>query len=417
MRCSGCRTVFYCSRSCQKEDWRSHKSRCRTFEGKARVTLNAILILIMRHDSELKLSESDDESFKRFCIERCVRRCVKGLTKLILAQGLHKYTFSPSSPNGLGLRVGLEDGKMLLHPQLRLNMWPQTPDSGPDDNKPNVPSLNTRAFDEEIVILHSTNAEKGRFNYYPRTDFSIRIDQPDIYLIPESERPDVLPEPRYRPKCAVLWTDEPLSSAIDIEINYFDKIDRFLMERNYNFEPWEGDPYQPYPKDIRERRKAIFQKPTWDVYNNGFDTPLEESSEDEGSKESGETSKPKKDDADATKESGALETGIHVGKVEQVGEANGDGASEANAEKPKDRGEETTGTRQDEVKVGENANIAKVADTPVVEEEKEANKQEAAVAQNVSEVAKEGEEVDAAKAGDRIAMVVDGEGKGKDEEK
>lgn len=33
--CSGCMKVSYCSKECQKENWRNHKIRCKAFQGKA----------------------------------------------------------------------------------------------------------------------------------------------------------------------------------------------------------------------------------------------------------------------------------------------------------------------------------------------------------------------------------------------
>ncbi|KAJ7060326.1 hypothetical protein C8F01DRAFT_1231577 [Mycena amicta] len=35
LRCSGCRTIHYCSRECQKQDWKSHKSICMKYLAQA----------------------------------------------------------------------------------------------------------------------------------------------------------------------------------------------------------------------------------------------------------------------------------------------------------------------------------------------------------------------------------------------
>jgi hypothetical protein len=33
MKCKGCKEVFYCSRTCQREDWKNHKRSCRSVDG------------------------------------------------------------------------------------------------------------------------------------------------------------------------------------------------------------------------------------------------------------------------------------------------------------------------------------------------------------------------------------------------
>ena len=96
LRCSKCKSLYYCGKKCQKKHFKSHKPKCLSLEPDVKKTnaANSILLEILE---KTKLDENETENSKKIVEDLIEDSLIKEMRKNKLFDLLFKHVFHSGS--------------------------------------------------------------------------------------------------------------------------------------------------------------------------------------------------------------------------------------------------------------------------------------------------------------------------------